>query len=131
MSESIILQGFRNKEVCSFRRSIVWDIFGPKCTPARFFGYDLTYGDRYGGFLNLYDDDFISGIGIQSPSRDAIKDLLAVAQLVPSAIHLDALFFVADQAFLAGIPDWLPPCLPKPIRVVHDADELIQFLRQG
>jgi hypothetical protein len=82
----------------------VWDVFGPKCRSA-FLGWDLTY--------------------------DAIRDLYAVARQVPSAIHLDAAFFVADPVFLLGLPDWLQPALPKPIRVVLSADELLERLSEN
>jgi hypothetical protein len=131
MSLAMHVQGFHNKDFYKFKRSIAWDIFGPKCSPPRLFGFDLYYGNRSGGFLYLDEDELIDGVSIQSPSDNAVRDLYAVARQVPSAIHLDAAFFVADAAFLAGIPDWLPPALPKPIRVAHSADELMQFLSQG
>jgi hypothetical protein len=131
MSLAIIHQAFRNGEIYKYRRSIVWDIFGSKCSPPRLLGYDLTYGDKDGGFLYLDEEDFISGFGIQSPSDDAMRDLYDVARQVRSAIHLDDAFFVADEAFLADIPDWLPPLLRKPVRVAHDADELIRLIWQG
>lgn len=130
MSLAIHVQGFQNKEFHKFKRSIVWDIFGPKCSSA-LLGWDLIYNGRNGGFLYLDEEELIGGFGIQSASDSAIRDLYAVARQVPSAIHLDAAFFVADPAFLAGLPDWLPPALPKPIRVVLSADELLQSLAQG
>ncbi len=129
MSLAIHVQGFQNKDFHKFQRSIVWGIFGPRSISA-VRGWDLIYDGRSGGFLYLDEEEFIGGFGIQSASDNAIRDLYAVARQVPSAIHLDAAFFVADPAFLAGLPDWLPPALPKPIRVVHGADELLQFLSE-
>ena len=131
MSLSTSVQGFKDKELYKFKRSIAWNIFGSKCSPPRLLGYDLTYDGRYGGFLYLDEDEFIDGCGVQSASDNAVRDLYAVARQVPSAISHDDAFFVADAAFLVGVPDWLSAALPKPIRVVHDADELIQFLWQG
>src|ERR1700733_12326914 len=114
MSLAINVQGFRNKDFYKFDRSIVWSIFGSKCSSA-LLGWDLTYGGRRGGFLYLDEDELIGGFGIQNASDSAIRDLYAVARQVPSAIHLDAAFFVADPAFLAGLPDWLAPAPPKPL----------------
>jgi hypothetical protein len=130
MSLSTSVQGFKDKELYKFKRSLVWDIFGSKCSPPRLLGYDLTYDGWYGGFLYLDEDEFIGGFGIQGASDNAIRDLYTVARQVPSAISLDSAFFVADATFLAGIPDWLSAALPKPIRVAHDADELIQLLSE-
>jgi hypothetical protein len=130
MSLAINVQGFRDKEIYKFKRSIVWDIFGSKCSPPRLCGYNLTYGDWGGGFLYLDEDEFVDGFGIQRASDNAIRDLYAVARQVPSAINLAAAFFVADAAFLADIPDWLSAALPKPIRVAHSADELLEFLSE-
>jgi hypothetical protein len=131
MSMAINLQGFQNKEIYKFKRSLVWDIFGSKCSPPRLCGYDLTYGERDGGFLYLSEEELVGGFSIQTPSDNALRDLYAVARQVPSAINYDSAFFVAKAAYLDGIPDWLPPALPKPIRVVHSADQLIQYLSEG
>jgi hypothetical protein len=130
MSLAIHLQAFRNKDFDKFARSIVWDIFEPKAGWTRE-GWDLTYDGQYGGTLYLNDDELIGGFGIQRPSSHAIRDLYAVARTVPSAINLDAAFFVADAAFLADLPDWLAPALPKPPRVASSADQLLQYLGQG
>jgi len=130
MSLAIHVQGFNNKEFCKFPRSIVWNVFEAKCSPA-LLGWDLTYDGRDGGFLYLEEDELISGFGIQRASDNAIRDLYSVARQVPSAIHLDAAFFVADPVFLAGLPDWLQPALPKPIRVVLSANELLECLSEN
>jgi hypothetical protein len=129
MSLAMHVQGIRNKNLCKFDRSIVWDIFGSKCTES-YRGYDLWYDDGKGGFLYLSEDELIDGIGIQSPSEAAIRDLYAVARQVPSTIDWNGAFFVADRAFLKHLPFWTT-LLPKPVRVARSADELLELLAQG
>ena len=130
MSWAIYLQSFENKDVSRFKRSIVWEIFGPKArsTPE---GWGLMYGDRNGGVLYLEDDELVGGCSVRRPSNDAIRDLYRVAQRVRSTINVDAAFFVADAAFLPDIPDWLISALPKPPRVVLSADELLERVAES
>ncbi len=127
MSFMIHLQSFNNKEIYNFSRSIVWEIFGPKACPTNE-GWGLMYRGRNGGILYLDDNDLIDGCGINRPSNDAIRDLFSVAQKIPSAINADANFFVTDPAFIAGMPDWLLHALPKPPKVVLNADQLLRGL---
>ena len=130
MSWAIYLQSFEDKAVSRFKRSIAWDVFGPKAhrTPE---GWGLMYGNRNGGVLILDDDEFVGGCAVRRPSNDAIKDLYQVAQRVRSTINADAAFFVADAAFLADIPEWLTSVLPKPPRVVLSADELLDRIGES
>ena len=128
MSLAITVQGFRNKEIHKFRRSIVWDIFESKSTVS-WLGWDLWYDGRNGGFLYLDEDELIDGFGIQSASDPAIRDLYAAARQVSCAIHLDDRFFVTDSSLLKDLPDWTST-LPRPVRVVHNADELLEFLAE-
>jgi len=125
MGWAIYLQSFENKNVSRFNRSVVWDIFGPKArqTPE---GWGLMYGNRNGGVLFLEDDEFVGGCAVRRPSDDAIRDLYRVAQRVRSTINVNDSFFVADAAFLADIPEWLTSALPKPPRVVLNANDLLE-----
>jgi hypothetical protein len=127
MSLAIHVQAFENKTFSRFRRSIAWDVFEPKAIPSAE-GWDLIYNGRRGGTLLLDDDEFVEAVAVRRASDNAIRDLYAVAQQVPSVLHLDADFFVADAKFLAGLPDFLLYDLPKPPRVVLSADELLEQL---
>ena len=127
MGWSVGLQGFHGKAIVNFPRAIVWNVFGPKTTPG-LAGWDLTYGDKYGGFLYLDDEPLVDWCAVQSPSLEAIGDLFLIAQRVPSAISNDANFFVTDAAVIDGMPDLLLNALPYPPRVVASADELIERL---
>lgn len=129
MSWTIHLQGFKNKDLFKFERSIVWDIFKSKAVVTRE-GWGLVYDGQIGGILRLDDDELVGGCSIRRPSDNSVRDLYAAARIVPSAIHVDAAFFVADPAFLAGFPDWLFETLPKPPKVVLSADELFQSLAE-
>ncbi len=126
---AINVQGFLKKDIHKFNRSIVWDVFGSKCSSA-YLGYNLEYSGRSGGFLYLDDDDVVDGFSIESASDLAVRDLFFVAQKIPSAINLDAAFFVADPRFLIELPDWLLQALPKPPRVALSADELLKYLAE-
>jgi hypothetical protein len=126
MSLAINLQAFDNKTFSTFRRSIAWNVFGPKASPC-VEGWDLTYDGRRGGTLVLDDSDFIEGCSIRRPSANAIRDLYKVAQQVSSTINLDADFFVADARVLANLPDFMF-ALPKPPLVVSSAEELLSRL---
>ena len=127
MSLAIHLQAFDNKTFATFRRSIAWNVFGPKASQC-VEGWDLTYDGRRGGTLVLDDSDFIEGCSIRRPSANAVRDLYKVAQQVSSAINLDADFFVAEARVLANLPEFLLIALPKPPQVVSSAEELLSRL---
>jgi hypothetical protein len=127
MSLAIHVQAFENKTLSKFKRSIAWDIFGTKAIPS-VGAWDLIYDGRRGGTLMLDDDEFIDGCSVRRPSENAIRDLYAVAQQVPSVLNLWENFFFADARFLAGFPDFLLNDLPKPPRLVLSADELLEEL---
>jgi len=129
MGYAIHLQSFKDKEIAEFSRSIVWDVFGPKCvsTPE---GWGLMYDDIPGGVLSLDDDEFIDSFAVRRPSDRAVRDMYSVAQLIPCAISTDANFYVPDESIIAGMPDWLLGALPKPPMIVRSADELLKRLAE-
>jgi len=127
MSIAMHVQAFENKTFSRFKRSIAWDVFGPKAFPSAE-GWDLIYDGRRGGTLVLDEDEFITSCSVRRPSDNAIRDLYAVAQQVPSVLNLGGDFFFADAKFLAGLPDFLLNDLPKPPRLVLSADELLEQL---
>lgn len=127
MSIAIHVQAFESKTFSRFKRSIAWDIFKTKAIPSGE-GWDLIYDGHRGGTLVLDDDEFIEAVSVRRPSENAVRDLYAVAQQVPSVLNLDADFFFADARFLAGFPDFLINDLPKPPQLVLSADELLEQL---
>jgi hypothetical protein len=127
MSIAMHVQAFENKTFSRFKRSIAWDVLGPKAIPS-VGAWDLIYDGRRGGKLMLDDDELITGCSVRNPSENAIRDLYAVAQQVPSVLNLFGDFFFADARFLAGFPDFLLNDLPQPPRLVLSADELLEHL---
>jgi hypothetical protein len=127
VSIAMHVQAFENKTFSTFKRSIAWDIFKTKAILSAG-AWDLIYDGRVGGTLTLADDEFIEAVSVRRPSDNAIRDLYAVAQQVPSVLNLHENFFFADARFLAGFPDFLINDLPKPPRLVLSADELLEKL---
>jgi hypothetical protein len=127
MSLAMHVQAFENKTFSTFKRSIAWNIFEPKAIPSAG-AWDLIYDGRRGGTLMIDENEFITGCSVRRPSANAVRDLYAVAQKVPSVLNLCEDFFFADARFLAGFPDFLIKDLPKPPRLVLSADELLEQL---
>jgi len=129
MSLTIFLQCFENGDVSTFKRSIAWNIFGPKAVKS-VMGWWLTYDGVPAGELWMDDDELIGGVAVNRPGDAALRDLYALARLVPATINRDSRFLVADPAVLQGIPDWLLKVLPTPPIVVHSADDFLYRMFQ-
>jgi hypothetical protein len=126
----INLQAYENGTFSKFDRSIIWDIYKSKAMP-RFRGWDLTYDGNRGGFLSLSDEDPTTGFGLDRPSDPALRDMYEVARQVPCLINWFHYSAVADERYLAGIPDWLLKALGVPPHVVHSGDDLIRCIAQS
>lgn len=131
MGFSIVLQAYENGMSSKFDRSIIWDIYNSKATAANFGGWDLTYDGNRGGHLFLPSDDPTDGFGLDRPSDAALHHMYEVARQVPCLINWDCHSAVADERYLAGIPDWLLKALGVPPHIVHSGDDLIRCIAQS
>jgi hypothetical protein len=130
MSWAIHLQSFQNGKISKFSRSIIWDVYGPKAL-LNAEGWGLTYDGIAAGVLILDDDDPTDGFSIRRPGRPAIRDMYEVARQVPCLINWDDNSAVADERFIAGIPDWLLNALAGRPHIIHSGDDLLKCLEQN
>jgi hypothetical protein len=130
MSFSIHLQSFENGKISKFPRSIIWDVYQSKAClhPA---GWDLMYDGRKAGELYLGDDDPIDGFSINRPGDPAIRDMYEVARQVPCLINWDHNSAVADERFIAGVPDWLLKAMVLAPHIIHSGDDLLRCIAQS
>ncbi len=130
MSFMIHLQSFENGKISKFSRSIIWDVYKSKAA-LNAEGWGLTYNGNRAGVLYLDDDDPTDGFSINRPGDPAILDMYEVARQVPCLINWEHHSAVADERFIAGIPDWLLNALGVPPHIIHSGNDLIRCISQS
>jgi hypothetical protein len=129
MASFIHVQCFQDGTFSTCKRSIIWEVFGPKAHSCPE-GWTLIYGDDGGGTLYLNDDEDVTGFSILRAGDVAFDDLYSLAKEIPSLIYWPDACAVADARYLAGIPQWLLDAFKKPAAIVHNKDELLFQLSQ-
>lgn len=126
MGFMIHLQSVENGKISKFSRSVVWNVYKSKAqlNPE---GWGLTYNGDRAGVLYLDDEDPIGGFAINRPGDPALRDMYEVARQVPCLIHWNY-SAVADERFIAEIPDWLLKALIAPPHIIHSGDDLIRCI---
>ena len=113
----------------TFSRCIVWDMYNSKAQ-LNSEGWGLTYNGDYAGVLYLKDNDPIGEFSVNRPGRPAVRDMYEVARQVPCLIHWDDNWAVADEGFIAGVPDWLLKALAPRPHIIQSGDYLIRCIEQ-
>jgi hypothetical protein len=122
----ISLQAFQDNNFATFKRSIAWDVFGPRAKPSAE-GHGLWYDAIYNGVLCLDDDEDLTGFSLLRPGDGAALDFYKIAQKVPSLLMWNGdCFAVADAAYLAGIPNWMLEGYSPTI--AHSGEEFLECL---
>ena len=136
MSFDIFVQCFRNREVATFKRAVVEEIFGPYVT-RRGPGGEIErvkYSD--GGGAEIYGDkqDDLVGISFDHCGGDAFFDaLFQLADRIKGVVHWPGVgpsSVITDAAVLEHLPaDFVEGCGPPAL--VHDRDGITDAIQRS